>query len=193
METNTIDLRQEILTNELGDEMLDMISPIYDRSKVTLYLFQAIGIVLQKETDFIAKDFIDQMFIQTATWGLKYWEEEYGITPDPSFNVKQRRQNIISALQYKAPITPKKIEDRISAMVGLPVEIKENISPNTIEAFVVGYVSDTKKIEELLDKIIPAHLKYTINANDYENSKLSEYYKVLVSECDTSTVVFNNP
>ena len=51
MSENSSDLRQEILTNEMGNIMIDMVAPVYDRSKVALYLFQAFGITLEKEYD----------------------------------------------------------------------------------------------------------------------------------------------
>ena len=186
------DIKESILTNELGKIMSDMVSPIYYRSRVAAYLFQAIGIVLQKETDFIDNDFILQIFPQMATWGMKYHEDEYGIIPDSSWDMEQRHKNFLSVMRYTAPITPKKIEDRISAMIGFPVEVRENIEPNMIEIYIDGFTESSKEIEQFLDKILPAHLTYRINTNDYVYSKLIANYKVIVNECETSTVILNN-
>ena len=186
------DLRENIIETELGNNMLDMVAPIYDRSKVALYIFNALGIVLQKEYDFIIYDFIEQIFIQTATWGLEAWEKEYDITPDPSWDIDQRRANILSTLQYKAPITPRKIADRISGLVGIDTDVAESDVPNTIEVLVRGYVNDFTKIRQLIDKILPAHLIYNLDAHYVVDSKLTNHYAIVASECETFSAGLDN-
>lgn len=191
METKNSDLRHEILTNELGNRMLDMVAPVYDRSRVALYLFQALGIVLQKQTDFIWNDFVKQVVPQTATWSIENWERQYGITPDASLSIEKRRQNILSAFQYKAPITPKKIKDRLEVLTGLEVSVQETGS-NTIKVTIETYTPNFAAVNELLDKILPAHLLYTTNIADIVNSQPSEYYSLLVNEAEMVDVVVLN-
>ena len=186
------DLRENILNNELGSNMLDMVAPIYDRSKVALYLFQALGIVLQKEYDFIIYDYKEQMFFQTATWGLDEWERQYNIVPDPSWDMDKRRENLIATLQYKAPITPIKIADRISGMVGIPTDVKEGAAANTIDILIRGYVRDYTKIRQMIDKILPAHLIYTLDAHYVVDSQLINHYSIVASECETVNAGFEN-
>lgn len=186
------DLRHEILNNELGSRMLDMVAPVYDRSKVVLYLFQALGIVFQKEYDFIIYDLIEQMFFQTATWGLDEWEKQYNIVPDPSWDMDKRRENLISTLQYKAPITPRKIADRISGMIGIATDVAEGSEANTIDILVRGYVNDFSKIRQMIDKILPAHLIYNLDAHYVVDSKLTNHYTIISSECETNNAGFEN-
>ena len=186
------DLREEILNNELGSTMLDMVSPVYDRSKIALYIFQAFGIVLQKEYDFIIYDYIEQIFIQTATWGLERWEKQYNIVPDPSWDMDKRRENIISTLQYKAPITPIKIADRISGLVGIPTEVAESDVANTIDILIKGYVRDFTATRELIDRILPAHLIYDLIAHYVVDSQLTKHYAIVASECEMNEAGFEN-
>lgn len=315
-ENNNDDLRPLILTNGLGNQMLDMVAPIYDRSKVALYLFQALGITLEKETEFFTlqfpvipdrsnlideiriefeddgditekgifrhfeaggkifrvilsdnksgliyydecieyselepdkqyyadckyqlsyraytrlvdfvsgpteflsfmctltepgsvtlsiyevdhvleddekymDNFISQIFIQTATWGIPAWEKEYGITPDPSWSLEQRRQNIITALQYRAPITPKKLADRIAAILDIPVKVVDNVGPNTFEVILGKLILDYSKAIELIDRIAPAHLFYGIHVEEEEVSNIGNYYKILTTEMEAVSV-----
>lgn len=187
MADNSNDLRQQILTNELGGIMLDMVAPVYGRSKVALYLFQAFGITLLKEYDFIWIDFVDQMFIETATWGIPHWEKIYNLKPDATWGIEQRRQNILSALQYKAPITPKKIKDRLEALTGLKVDVKET-GANTIKVIIETYTPDFAAVNEILDRILPAHLYYETNVEDIVNSQVNGYVSVLVNESETVNV-----
>lgn len=195
MANNKSDLRANILTNELGSQMLDTVAPIYNNSKVALYLFQSIGITMEQIKDFMSLDFenednfISQIFIQTATWGLKYWEDEYGITPDPSLSYEQRRQNLITKLQYTAPITPRKIADRISSLTGIPVTVKEVAGTNAFDVILHELRLDHSEVYKFVDRISPAHLIYTIKTEEEENSALTSYYKIMVSEAENVTVI----
>lgn len=163
MNNNNSDLRHEILTNELGNQMLDMVAPIYDRSKVALYLFQAIGKTLEPEVEFIWNDFVAQIFPQTATWGLQYWEDEYGMVTDLSQSIEQRRAAFMAMKFYKPPMTPKRIESMISSLTGLECKVRENVAPNTFNVTVYGAYPNLRSIYDTLNKKTPAHLIYTIN------------------------------
>ena len=172
--------------------MLNMVAPVYNRSKVALYLFQALGIVLQKEYDFITYDMIEQMFIRTATWGLDEWEKQFNIVPDPSWDMDKRRENLIATLQYQAPITPRKIADRISGMVGIDTDVEEGTEPNTIDVLVRGYVYDFSKIRKMIDKILPAHLIYNLDAHYVVDSQLTAHYSIISTECEMNNAGFEN-
>jgi len=195
MANKNSDLRAEILTNELGNQMLDTVAPIYNNSKVTLYLFQAMGITLEQITNFMSLDFehednfISQIFIQTATWGLKYWEDEYGVTPDPSWDYEQRRQNLLTKIQYTAPITPRKIADRISSLTGIPATVDEVDGTNALEVILHELKLDHLDVYKTVDRITPAHLIYTIRTEEEENSALTSYYKIMVSEAENVAVI----
>lgn len=186
------DLREEILNNELGGNMLDMVSPVYDRSKLALYLFQMFGIVLQKEYDFIIYDYIEQVFMQTATWGLDQWEEQYNIIPDPSWDMDKRRANLIATLQYTAPITPIKIADRIAGLVGIPTDVAESDVSNTIDILIKGYIRDFTATRQLIDRILPAHLIYDLIAHYVVDSQLTKHYAIVTSKCEMMNTGFEN-
>lgn len=162
IDPNSVDLRQSILTNELGDTMLDMVSPIYDKSKLALYTFQSFGITLSKEKDFVNGDFISQIFPQTATWGLVAWEDEFGITTDVSKKIEQRRQYLMSVMYKHSPMTPYRIRKIVEGITGFKCEIVENYKPNTMLISIRGYYTNIKVIRDELDKKLPAHMNYIL-------------------------------
>lgn len=162
IDTNSADLRKAILTDELGDLMLDMVAPIYDKSKLTLYVFQALGITLAKEKDFVYGDFISQIFPQTATWGLVAWEDEFGITTDVSKTIEQRRQYLMSVMFKHSPMTPYRIKQMVEGITGFKCEIVENYRQNTMLISIRGYYTNVKIIRAELDKKLPAHMNYII-------------------------------
>lgn len=172
----TADLRHVILTNELGDRMLDTVAPIYDLSSLTLYVFEAFGETLTKETDFVAGDFILQMFPQTVTWGIPLWEDEYGILPDASKTIEQRRQYLMNAISKHSSITPKRVEDIVYAVTGFRSTVTENTAPNTISIYIYAYVKNLQPLKSELDSKLPAHIAYTISTADQETVNASATY-----------------
>lgn len=169
------DVRQKILTNELGNRMLDTVAPVYDRSKLSLYVFEAIGETLSYDLGFADGDFIAQMFPQTVTWGIRLWEDEYGITPDERKTIQQRRQSLMSIMYKNKPITPYRIRQMVYAATGKESDIQENASTNTITINIHGYVSNLTVLKEELNRKLPAHLNYVIRTAETENIEYQSY------------------
>ena len=49
------------------------------------------------------QDFLDQLFVETATWGLKYWEDFLAITPHKNETYEDRRKRVLLYLnQYSS-------------------------------------------------------------------------------------------
>jgi hypothetical protein len=172
---NTEDVRQKILTNELGNRMLDTVAPVYDRSKLSLYVFEAIGKTLSYDLGFADGDFISQMFPQTVTWGIRLWEDEYGITPDERKTIQQRRQSLMSIMYKNKPITPYRIRQIVYAYTGKESDIQENASTNTITINIHGYISNLSVLKEELDRKLPAHLNYVIRTAETESIASQSY------------------
>lgn len=183
-----MDYRENILTNELGDRMLDMVAPIYDNSKLTLYTFEAFGESLTKETDFVATDFIKQMFPQTVTWAIRLWEIQYGIIPDSSKTIEQRRQALMSVMYKNKPMTPYHIKQLIYAITGLDNDVEENTAPNTVTIAIYGYVQNLTGLRSELDEKLPAHINYVFNMAEREQIETTSYSGVGVHEFETINV-----
>lgn len=181
MATNKEDLREEILTSELGNRMIDTVTPIYDQSALALYVFQAFGIVLSECNDGV-EDLIKQAFPQTATWGLKYWEEEYGIITDDSKGLEERRAYLISVLSKKLPITPYSVRQIVHGVTGCDSQVIENILPNTIKIIVRAYVPGMLTLlKQELNRILPAHINYVIDLAELHSMMASSYTGCCIS------------
>ena len=81
-------------TKESAKRMLSRITRIYDKSYVGKWIFEVMG----AEID-LMWDRIEELKLQaspgSATWGIQYWEQRYGIPPDPSLTLEERRKRII--------------------------------------------------------------------------------------------------
>lgn len=153
-----------MINSEKGSQMLLEVSPIYFRSKTELAIYEAIGY----ETDLtheMVEDIQKQMFVQTATWGLDFWEIAVGLPiRNGTMGIEGRRRAILAKMQTRFPITPKRVKEIIETATGSTVEIIQNVAPYTFEIrFLEG--SDIEiNFKRILDEVKPAHISYRIKA-----------------------------
>jgi hypothetical protein len=154
-----------IVTSPTGKRLLSFVTADwYNTAYVGLWLFQVLGLSL----DFIvnaADEMLYEMFPQTATWTIPYWEQVYGIEPDDTLSLDYRRQRILSRNLYQPPINPAHIEAVISALTGSPVHITEEVEPYTfrIEIDVAGgQAVDYLAAHRALREIKPSHLAFSL-------------------------------
>lgn len=156
------ELMQAILTNPKAQEMIDYVSPVYGNSYVGLWLFQAIGTVMDKVYT-IAEALKYETNPATADLLLDYWEDHYGIPRDSSLTQDQRRIRITSKIKDRGPCNPVVLAGAVSsALGGVDVEITENIAKNTFLVNIREVVSDLTPAIAVLERQKPAHLIYQI-------------------------------
>lgn len=156
------EMMQHILTDEMAQRIIDFVSPIYGNSYVGLWIFQAIGVVLD-DVYKIAEQLRYETNAGTAELLLDYWEDHYGIPRDPSLNAEQRRLRIITKTQSRGPCNPVKLEAAVSAALGgVKVEITENVAKNTFLVNIRDFVEDFTPAVAVLERMKPAHLIYQI-------------------------------
>ena len=139
------ELMQEILTNEKAQEIIDYVSQIYGESYVGLWLYQVIGSVMGPICD-VSEQLRYETSPSTTTLLLPYYEAEYGIQPDLTMTLEQRRNVVVASMRSKGACTPARLADSVSAALGgVPVEVIEydglSIGYTEIEAIANGYTS----------------------------------------------------
>ncbi|RFM22385.1 DUF2313 domain-containing protein [Clostridium botulinum] len=60
-----------------------------------------------KSIDNLIQDLYEQCFIKTATWGLKFWEENLDLKTDISKTYEERRSIILAKLRGQGTTTKK--------------------------------------------------------------------------------------
>lgn len=119
------EMMNKILTNEKAQEIIDYVSQIYGESYVGLWIYQAIGSVLDNASK-ISNQLMNETLPTTTTLLIDYWENEFGLTPDPSLTIAQRQQRLVDNIKSKGAITPAKLEAAVSASLGgVSVEVYE--------------------------------------------------------------------
>lgn len=141
-----------------GREMFTHISPIYEQSLVMQAIFEAIG----QEFDNIEKlteEVLKQLFPQTATWGLIYWEDAVNIVTNINEDIERRRGKVIAKLQTKYTITPERMAIIIKNYIGAHVIITEGVADYTFKVSTCAD-EDTRDLNNIVKKIKPSHLSW---------------------------------
>ena len=182
------ELMDTILTSPQGQKIINYLSPIYGEAYVCLWIFQAIGLILDEGETF-PEEFIDQVTPKTATWSLEFWEKEYDIVPDPGWTIEQRRINLKQKIVSRRPINPRRIEDLVSDFYGFETIVEENSAKNTFTIHIRGQVDDLEAIRASIDEIKPAHLIYIVRVSEIIESHLEHYETISASEQETYNAV----
>lgn len=149
-----------MLDSSNGERMFDTISPNYKNSIIMKSLFEAIGMEFDT-LDNLIEDVKLQLFPQTATWGIKYWEERCGLPTNEDELLQTRRNKVIAKLQSKHIMNPKRMSMVLQKYTGADIKVIENTAPYTFEIDLIGRTSFPKSLEELyktVKKIKPSHL-----------------------------------
>ena len=111
-----------------------------------------------------AKDLIDNLFVQTATWGLAYFEKALGLKTDKNKSYEERRERIISKIRGSGTITIQMIKNTAKAFQCGDVDIIENASDYSFKVKFIsqkGIPANLNDFKAMLDEIKPAHLNYS--------------------------------
>lgn len=186
---NKTEMAEEILTSNTAKALYNMVSPIYGNSYVALWFFQAVGKVFDEYRPYF-EEVAAQLNPETATWGLPLWEERYGIIPGEDWTLEQRREAVISRRKFNAPITPIKLSDLVSAIIGVPVDILENTGQNQFTVFIRRNVTvdDYTNALQFVDSTKAAHLIYLLEIAAENAATLTNYVACGVSQTKTHYV-----
>lgn len=116
--------------------------------------------------DYAIPDFLSQLFIKTATWGLDYWEKELGLVTNRSHSYIRRREIIMAKLRGSGTSTKERIKSVAEAFSGGEVEVIEYNSEYRFEVKFIGVLGIPPNMAgflAMLEEIKPAHLGYSIS------------------------------
>lgn len=148
-------------TPKRSDEMLKYVPGYYRGSKHYLAQNEAKG----REFDIlraIMDDLPNQFFPQTATWGLKLWEEFLGITPKAGESLAVRRMNVMKKNSHIQKVTPISLERMIWFMATAKVDIIRNVALYTFKVQLreESLDADLAAIREVVEEYKEAHMAY---------------------------------
>jgi len=108
-------------------------------------------------------DVIDQLFVETATWGLDAWESFLNIETIPDKADEYRRSVILSKIQGVGTVTSDFVKSVSLAFENGEVEVVEkgNFEVEIVFTGIKGVPPNYDDYISMLEDIKPAHLKLT--------------------------------
>lgn len=106
---------------------------------------------------------LDQLAVDTATWGLKYWERTLNIPVEETKGTEYRRSRIKSKLRGVGVTTVALIQDVAESFSNGAVAVTEYPGQYRLEIKFVGTFGIPPNMDDLkqaLREIMPAHLKW---------------------------------
>ena len=152
-----------MITSPKGRKFFGYISPIYEQSVIMQAVMEAIGAEWDDVDRFIDEVFA-QLFPQTATWGIVYWERLVGIPENDSLSIEQRRTRVLTRMQTRWPMTKERMEQLIRTFSqDKQAFIREFFDQYRFEVlFNLTQSVDLGTVYEVIEEAKPAHLSYSL-------------------------------
>lgn len=160
--------------SESAKNMIASVSDgFYDNSYVGKWLYEVMGQEYDTARE-IAEDILNQLFPETATWGLMYHEIKWGLPVRENLPYEERRQLIYRKRDYRAPMTPYRMEGYLKTATGFDVRIADINDPgdygfvaphpNVFKAYFMGEGTlASKRTRAMLNELKQSHTMFTMN------------------------------
>jgi hypothetical protein len=161
------------------DTLMSYLPQFLFDSPIMQDLFKQYGNELQNLDD-STNDLMNQLFPQTATWGLKLWEQYLGIPVNESLDVVTRRSKIMAQISTISPLSVNKLSDIFSKYADSS-NVIQNFSDYSFDLTLI-----TKNVFNLIfsdiirniENIKPCHLDYSLDLETQRKLNIqSKYFK----------------
>ncbi|WP_298035327.1 putative phage tail protein [uncultured Dysosmobacter sp.] len=113
------------------------------------------------------EDVIDQFFVDTATWGLRLWEQQVGIQTDASLSQAARRAAIKQKLVASGNTTAEMVRGLAESITGYEARVIVNGDYSFSLEFLgeANTLADinVEEVRSIVEQIKPAHLRFVIS------------------------------
>jgi len=161
-----------MITSTKGRQFLGYVSPIYEQSIIMQAILEAIGAEWD-EAEKLADEVLAQLFPQTATWGIVYWERLVGIPENDSLSIERRRARVLTRMQTRWPMTKERMEQLVRTFSqDKHAFIREFFDQYQFEVvFSLTQSVDLGTVYEVIEEMKPAHLSYSLETRLRQGEK----------------------
>lgn len=120
---------------------------------------------------------LNQFFVDSATYGLDYWEKMLGISKNNN-DIQTRRENIKAKMRSRGTTTVSVIKNICEAYSNGEVDIIVNHSDYSFVIDFIGSIGIPRAFAELdktINEIKPCHLAHSYRFNYNTHSNLANY------------------
>lgn len=143
--------------------LMELLPPYYENSPESKILQEAMESKLQHSRQAMVET-LEQMNVDTATWGLSLWERLLGLETDATKQNDYRRSRIKSKLRGAGTTTAQMIQNLAESFSNGQVEVIERNGEYTFDIKFVGTIGIPPNMDDLtaaIEEVKPAHLAYT--------------------------------
>lgn len=144
-------------------ELIQYLPNFYYNSEEVKNIQYSLGIENDKLQRAIM-DLLDQLFVNSATWGLEYWEKYLGLEVDRGETLENRRGRVMTRLRGQGTTTKAMIKNICRSFTGGEVEVIEDSSNyRFIIKFIdiKGVPGNIDYLASSIEEIKPAHLGFS--------------------------------
>lgn len=151
------------MANDRLDRILGSVPYYYRESDVYKQMQGSVADDLNID-DASNEDLRLQLEVSTATWGLKYWEEELGIPVEPEQELPLRRGRVMAKLRSTGNFSAELLILVIEAFTDGTGEVELNIPDYSLYLNVVNNTTIIKlaDIIEAIEQVIHAHIGWDL-------------------------------
>lgn len=121
-------------------------------------------------------DTADQLFVQSATWGLELWEHQVGIATDPTLSLTERRKAVLEKLTASGNTTADMVRSIAETLTGYQARVIMHQDYSFSLEFLGEQTElapiDVSQVRAMVEQIKPAHLRFVITSlrwQDFED------------------------
>ncbi|MFQ7264251.1 MAG: putative phage tail protein [Lachnospiraceae bacterium] len=183
-------------TSESAKRMLESVDSggFYDKSYVGKWIFQVMGLEMDEARQFI-EELPYQAFPETATWGLRYHEQKYGLPVREGMPYEERRRNIYSKRDERSPMNPYRMEVILENITGRKAHVDDESGP--VNTFTVKLESGDNVVDvaaaiKKLKEIKQSHVAFTLSFTSLARIEIcgrTQKWKNQYTQCGTVPMV----
>lgn len=156
----------------------------YERSELYQQLMEANAIesVAMRK---MLEDVFAQFFVETATWGLAYWEAEFGLITNETLSFQMRRALVLQKMRGTGTMTSETMAAILSSYGARTAEIDQKFESYKFGAVLVDFILSPKRpiddvhasIRETITNVRPVHLGFWIEYREHVAESFRAWYK----------------
>lgn len=162
---------------DMNKRGLDLLQRTSKSNETSLYM-SAVNHVIGIELDSLEEllyEIQEQYYIDTATWGLTYWEERYHIETILTDSYEIRRARLKARKNLQQGVQENVIKRLLESLTGEKVKIITDVAPYVFEIIFLNPSKIGSKWIEVLNQVKQAHMGFRYSIRYLTKLKFKTY------------------
>ena len=165
-------------------KLIDELPSFYHESAEVATIMQGHEYAIDR-ANLEADDLLNQLFVESATWGLDIWERIFGIETVLNKPIDERRYVLLAKIRGHGSLTKQKLTEVAGAFYGGEVVVTDEPESYRVRVKFVsnyGVPPNLEDVRKSLGEIIPAHLELVF---DYSYLLIRDVNGLTLRELET--------